>query len=54
MRTRKQKLTLREKKAQTRNNKMNDAKGNSNYARKKKHLKAHGGRGDDYHDKPWK
>ena len=54
MRTRKKQLTLREKKQLTKANKMKHAKGNSNYARKSKHLNTHGGRGFEYEDKPWK
>ncbi len=53
MRTKRQKLTLREKKAQTRQNRMTSAKGNSKYSRKKKYLTANGGWGFDYLDKNW-
>ena len=52
--TRKQKITLREKKALSKDRKMKHAKGNSNYARKSDYLHNHGGRGFDYEDKPWK
>lgn len=54
MKTRKQKLTLREKKKLSKTNKMTHAKGNSNYARKREHLNAHGGWGFEYEEKPWK
>ena len=54
MRTRNQKLTLKEKKRQAKLNRMTSAKGNSNYGRKHKYLTAHGGWGFDYIDKPWK
>jgi len=54
MRTKRQKLTLKEKKAANRSKRMNSAKGNSEYARKKEYLHTHGGSGFDYPDKPWK
>ena len=54
MRTRRQKLTLREKKRQSKLNRMTHAKGNSNYARKSKTLNSLGGWGFEYKDKPWK
>lgn len=54
MRTKKQKLTLREKKRLSKINNMKHAKGNSNYARKSKFLNSDGGRGFEYEEKPWK
>lgn len=54
MRTKRQKITLKEKKALSKDCKMKNAKGNSNYARKSKHLNTFGGRGFEYEDKLWK
>ena len=54
MKTRRQKLTLREKKRQSKSNRMTHAKGNSNYAIKSEYLNTHGGWGFEYEDKPWK
>jgi len=54
MRTRKQKITLRQKRALSKAGRMKHAKGNSNYARKEEYLNTHGGWGFEYEDKPWK
>ena len=54
MKTRNQKMTLREKKRLSKLNSMKHAKGNSNYARKSEFLNSHGGWGFDYKEKPWK
>ncbi len=54
MKTKKQKLTLKEKKMLSKANKMKHAKGNSNYAQKSEYLHNHGGKGFEYEEKPWK
>lgn len=54
MKTRRQKITLKEKKQLAKANRMKNAKGNSNYGRKSKHLNTHGGWGFEYTEKPWK
>jgi len=54
VKTNRQRLTLKEKKVQSKAKRMSSAKGNSTYARKIQFLKAHGGSACDYPDKPWK